>query len=54
MVNVVITPQVAKEIDGLPKPIRARIHKIIERLRNWPDISGVKQLSGNLTGHYRI
>ena len=54
MVNVVITPQAAKDIDGLPKAIRARIHKIVERLRNWPDVSGVKQLSGNLAGHYRI
>jgi mRNA-degrading endonuclease RelE of RelBE toxin-antitoxin system len=54
MFNVVITPQAATDINELPKPIRARIHKIIERLRRWPEVSGVKQLSGNLAGHYRI
>ena len=54
MMNVVITPQAAAQIDVLPKPIRARMLKIVERLQQWPDVSGVRALSGNLAGHHRV
>jgi mRNA-degrading endonuclease RelE of RelBE toxin-antitoxin system len=50
----VITPQAAAQIDALPRPIRARVYKIFERLRRWPDVSGAKPLSGDLAGHYRM
>jgi mRNA-degrading endonuclease RelE of RelBE toxin-antitoxin system len=52
--DVVITPVAAAQIDALPKPIRARVYKIVERLRQWPDVSGAKPLSGDLAGHYRM
>jgi mRNA-degrading endonuclease RelE of RelBE toxin-antitoxin system len=52
--NVVVSPAAAAEIDELPKAIRARVLKIARRLENWPDVSGVKALSGNLVGKYRI
>jgi mRNA-degrading endonuclease RelE of RelBE toxin-antitoxin system len=38
----------------LPRPIQARVLRLVERLESWPDVSGVKLLSGSLTGHYRL
>lgn len=52
--DVVITPQAAAQVDALPKPIRTRVYKIVERLRKWPDVSGAKPLSGDLAGHHRM
>jgi mRNA-degrading endonuclease RelE of RelBE toxin-antitoxin system len=54
MIEVEITLAASEEIKGLPKVIRARMYTLAERLRNWPNVSGVKQLSGNLAGHYRV
>lgn len=54
MVNVYVTPEAQRQFDSLPKSIRTRILKLIERLHRWPDVSGFKQLSGNLAGRYRL
>jgi mRNA-degrading endonuclease RelE of RelBE toxin-antitoxin system len=51
--EVVITPQAAEQIDRLPKVIRARMYALVRRLRAWPNVSGVKALTGNLAGRYR-
>ena len=34
--------------------ISARLYKVIDRLKAWPNVSGVKTLSGNLAGKYRL
>ena len=34
--------------------IRARLHRLLARLQLWPAVSGVKRLSGNLAGSYRL
>lgn len=54
MVNVLVSPEVQRQIDRLPKVIRARVWQLIRRLRQWPEISGAKPLRGNLTGRYRL
>ncbi|MGH7139395.1 MAG: type II toxin-antitoxin system RelE family toxin [Pirellulales bacterium] len=54
MVIVRLTPKAREQFAGLPKCIRPRILKLIDRLRHWPDVSGAKQLSGKLAGHYRV
>ena len=54
MWTVVITPQAALQIDELPRVIRVRIYKIVERLQHWPDVSGARALTGNLAGRYRM
>jgi mRNA-degrading endonuclease RelE of RelBE toxin-antitoxin system len=54
MATVVLPAQVLREIEELPTPIVARIRKLVERLKRWPDVSGVKQLKGALAGSYRL
>jgi mRNA interferase RelE/StbE len=54
MANVSVTETAAEELDELPVKIRARMDKLLKRLENWPEISGVKALSGDLTGWYRL
>src|SRR5205823_5744907 len=54
MVTVVLTPDAARDIEGLPAPIVARMARLVDRLGHWPDVSGVKALRGDLAGHYRL
>ena len=54
MASVKITPEAEEQADELPAAIHARVMKLVERLKHWPSISGVKALSGNLAGWYRL
>ena len=54
MVNVTITPKALQQADQLPTVIRARVRRIVLRLTDWPQVSGVKPLSGQLAGRYRV
>jgi mRNA interferase RelE/StbE len=54
MAIVRITPEAEKQAAQLPKPIHARLLKIVARLEKWPDVSGAKPLSGDLAGWYRV
>jgi mRNA interferase RelE/StbE len=54
MATVLFTPQAQKQAGALPRRIRARLLAVVERLEDWPDVSGAKPLSGNLAGFYRI
>lgn len=54
MAIVRLTPAAREQFSALPKGIKPRISKLIDRLTNWPNVSGVKQLSGALAGHYRV
>jgi mRNA-degrading endonuclease RelE of RelBE toxin-antitoxin system len=54
MATVVLTPKAAMELDQLTNPIHNRVLKILERLENWPNVSGAKPLKGALAGHFRI
>ena len=38
----------------LPKPIKSRVVELLVRLADWPNLSGIKPLRGNLAGHYRL
>lgn len=51
---VTFTEHAAAGLDGLPKPIKARIAEMIVRLAKWPDVSGAKPLAGELAGKYRL
>ncbi len=54
MADVELTPEAVEQFAGLPRVIRERVQKILTRLKKWPEVSGVKALSGNLAGWYRL
>jgi len=54
MARVFLTEEATGQAGRLPKPIAARVLRIVERLESWPDVSGAKPLSGKLAGHFRV
>jgi mRNA-degrading endonuclease RelE of RelBE toxin-antitoxin system len=53
--EVALTAEARKNIKDLKNVvIAARIYEIIDRLSDWPEVSGAKALRGNLAGRYRI
>lgn len=52
--RVSISPTAARELDGLPLPMRGRVLRVLERLARWPEVSGAKPLRGELAGLHRI
>lgn len=54
MFTVALSVAAAEDLDRLNNPIHSRILKIIERLQDWPNVSGAKALSGDLAGFYRM
>ena len=42
------------QIERLPLPIKIRVLRLVERLKDWPAVSGAKPLRGSLAGHYRL
>ena len=54
MATVSLTTDAAEVLNRLPKAIHRRVHHLLERLTNWPAVSGAKALSGNLAGWYRL
>jgi mRNA-degrading endonuclease RelE of RelBE toxin-antitoxin system len=47
-------PIAKKELDDLPRSMRARMEDLVDRLEKWPAVSGAKPLRGDLAGHYRL
>ena len=43
-----------KQFTALPRTIRERVQRIVNRLKKWPEVSGIKPLSGDLAGWYRM
>jgi mRNA-degrading endonuclease RelE of RelBE toxin-antitoxin system len=54
MATVTITAEALKQADRLPASVQARLRRVVLRLADWPNVSGVKPLSGRLAGRYRI
>jgi len=54
MVNVVLTAEAVHDFSVLPTVITVRMRRLVARLRQWPDVSGVKHLKGNLAGKHRL
>jgi mRNA-degrading endonuclease RelE of RelBE toxin-antitoxin system len=54
MARVVLSREAQRHVDGLPKTIRVRVYRLLERLRQWPAVSGAKPLSGSLAGRFRL
>jgi mRNA interferase RelE/StbE len=53
MADVLLTPEAQEQFDALPPVIKERVRKLFRRLADWPNVSGVKSLTGNLAGSYR-
>ena len=54
MPDVVLSTEAKEQAEELPKVILARVIKMVERLANWPDVSGVRPLGGDLAGWFRL
>ena len=54
MAKVEMTKGAARDFAKLPIVVQARLVAALEKLRNWPQVSGVKSLSGNLRGWCRL
>ena len=54
MAQVTMTAEAAGQFSALPKAIKQRVTRLLERLNNWPNASGAKRLSGELANHYRL
>jgi mRNA-degrading endonuclease RelE of RelBE toxin-antitoxin system len=54
MATVVLTSEAQQQAVDLPKPVRGRLYRLLERLTKWPQVSGAKPLRGELTGRYRL
>ncbi|MEO8495285.1 MAG: type II toxin-antitoxin system RelE/ParE family toxin [Planctomycetota bacterium] len=54
MANVTLTAEAVEQLEALNNPIHGRVLKLLVRLERWPDVSGAKPLSGELSGRYRL
>jgi mRNA interferase RelE/StbE len=54
MATVDVTTEARQQAKRLPKSMQARFKRVLARLEDWPAVSGVKALSGNLAGWYRL
>jgi mRNA interferase RelE/StbE len=53
-IAVLLAKDAQADFDDLPATIQARVNTVIERLKQWPNVSGAKPLRGEWVGHYRI
>ena len=54
MVKVTLTREAAEGLEDLPLVIHSRVLSLLQRLANWPAVSGAKPLTGSLAGRYRL
>lgn len=54
MAKVTLEREAAEQLGRLPERIKSRVVNILQRLGNWPAVSGAKPLRGELAGHYRV
>ncbi len=52
--EVVLTEEAKSDLAALPLPIKARMDALLDKLVNWPFVSGLKFLKGNLKGKCRL
>jgi mRNA interferase RelE/StbE len=52
--KVTIRDEALDDLERLPGSIQARVLEVVERLERWPQVSGVKALTGDWRGHSRI
>jgi mRNA-degrading endonuclease RelE of RelBE toxin-antitoxin system len=53
MYAVSVTPAAQAEFQQLPLRMQQRVRDLFSRLAQWPQVSGIKPLRGDLRGAYR-
>jgi mRNA-degrading endonuclease RelE of RelBE toxin-antitoxin system len=54
MAKVILTAAAQAQFLALPSVIQSRVTNIIERLVDWPQVSGAKRMRRELKGNLRI
>jgi mRNA-degrading endonuclease RelE of RelBE toxin-antitoxin system len=54
MVMVSVLSEAREQLSELPRLIALRMEKLLTRLSQWPNVSGVKHLRGDLAGTCRL
>ncbi len=54
MVNVRLSLEARRQFARLPRTIKTRMFRMIERLKRWPAVSGAKPLRHDLAGKFRL
>src|SRR5260370_41956125 len=54
MVRVTLTGEGWEKLSELPRLMAVRMEKLLTRLGQWPNVSGVKHLRGELVGRCRL
>jgi mRNA interferase RelE/StbE len=54
MADVRLTAEAQEQFTALPRTIQTRVTRLLERLEQWPAVSGAKPLRGDLAGTYRL
>ncbi|HEX4124427.1 MAG TPA: type II toxin-antitoxin system RelE/ParE family toxin [Tepidisphaeraceae bacterium] len=52
--EVELTAEAVAQLAKLPSPIVGRMDAVVERLKDWPNVSGAKPLKQSLKGNFRI
>jgi mRNA interferase RelE/StbE len=53
-VEVLLAKDAQADFDDLPATIQERVAHVVDRLRDWPAVSGAKALRGQWAGYYRV
>ena len=54
MVAVTLSSEAREQLSELPRLFALRMEKLLTRLSQWPHVSGVKHLRGDLAGKCRL
>ncbi|HEX3654735.1 MAG TPA: type II toxin-antitoxin system RelE/ParE family toxin [Pirellulales bacterium] len=52
--HVTVSPLAQDQLEKLPTRMVARVWRLLDRLKNWPKVSGAKRLTGELEGLFRM
>lgn len=52
--KVLLTTEAKRDMRQLPTAMLPRVQDVFDRLAKWPEVSGVKWLTGQWVGHARI
>jgi mRNA-degrading endonuclease RelE of RelBE toxin-antitoxin system len=53
-VEVRLTADAMEDYAALPRVIQTRVLKVVDRLEQWPNVSGAKPLRGRWAGRFRV